>query len=133
MENDEFMDKGRTLANQFESVFQRLLSGETLDLYEQDLSFLFWVIATYLLAETPDREYCWYDGVDGLAANIRKLRQVEFNGEMWVGDDEGRQWKEEFRARVTDKRVTKQGIWITLWVGSSRAEGELSDAFDLAE
>ena len=131
MENDEVSDKRRTLSNQFESIFQRLLSGETIDFYEQDLSFLFEVIATYLLAETTDREYCWYDGVANLTARVRKTRQVEFNGEIWVADDGGGMWKEDFRARVTDKRLTNQGIWITLWVGSSRAEAEVSDAFGL--
>lgn len=132
MENDEFMDKRRTLANRFESAYQRLLSDAKLDLYEEDVSFMFEVIAAHLFAETPERKLCWYDGVDGLNARVRKLCQVEFNGEMWVGDDRT-QWKEEFRARVTDKQVTKQGIWITLWIGSDRAEGELSTAFGITE
>lgn len=113
MEDSEFVSKRRSLAERFEDVFQRLLAGEKLDLYEEDVSFMFEVIASYLFAEIPDRKRCWYDGVDSLTASIRKSRQIEFKGEMWVGDDRT-QWTEDFRATVTDKRETKQGIWITL-------------------
>ena len=96
---------------------------------------MFEVIATHLLVESPERKYCWYDGVNGLSASIRKLHQVEFVGEMWVGNigNTTKQWKEDFRATVTDKNVTKQGIWIMIWVGSSQAEGRLETAFGLTE
>jgi hypothetical protein len=112
-----------------------LLSGETLDLYAEGISSMFEVIAANLLAEVPGREFMWYDGVDGLTAIIRKARQVEFSGEMWVGDvgDARKQWKEDFQATVTDKRGTKQGIWVIIWIGPDRAEGELSSAFGLTE
>jgi hypothetical protein len=49
---------------------------------------------------------------------------------MWIGGNQT-QWKELFRARVTDKRRTKQGLWITIWVGKDRAEGDLFTAFSL--
>jgi len=135
MENNEFKNKRGDLASHFESVFQRLLSGEKLDLYAEDVSLMFEVIAAYLMAEVPDRDFHWYDGVVGLTSSVRTLRQVEFTGEMWVGDtgDGRKQWKEDFRATVTDKRVTKQDIWITLWIGLDRAEGKLSTAFGLSE
>jgi hypothetical protein len=129
MNPDESM---HSLANQFESIFQRLLAGEKLDLYEENLSFMFEVIAAELLAEVPERKFCWYDGVDGLTASVRKSLQVEFKGEMWVGDEKT-QWEEDFRARVTDKRLTKQGLWITIWVGPDKAEGELLSAFGITE
>lgn len=132
MDNKELMHKRRNLANTFQSVFQRLLCNEKLDLYEEGVSSMFEVIAAHLFAETPDRKRCWYDGVDNLTASVRKACQVEFNGAMWVGDDRT-QWKEDFRARVTDKRVTNQGIWITLWIGSDKAEGDLSTAFGFTE
>lgn len=132
VENNEFMNIRHNLATHFESIFQRLLSSETLDLYAAGVSSTFEFIAANLLAEVPDRKFHWYDGVVDLTASIRKLRQIEFKGEMWVGDERG-QWKENFRARVTDKRKTKQGIWITLWIGSDRAEGELLTAFGLTE
>jgi hypothetical protein len=132
MGNNEFIDIRRNLATRFERVFQRLLSGEALDLHTEGVSSTFEFIAANLLAEVPDRKFCWYDGVVGLTASIRKPRQIEFKGEMWVGDDRT-QWKEDFRATVTDKRVTKQSIWSTLWIGSDRAEGELSTAFGLSK
>ena len=95
---------------------------------------MFEIIFKHLLADAPGRKYCWYDGVSELSASIRKLKQVEFTGEMWVGDiGSTKQWKENFRATVTDKRSTKQGIWIMIWVGSSQAEGRLETAFGLTE
>lgn len=135
MKNSEFMAKPSNLANRFEDVFHRLLFGENFDLYEEKVSLMFEVIAANLLADVPDREHCWYDGVVSLRANIKNARQVEFKGEMWVGNsgDGKKQWKENFRATVTDKRVTKQGIWIILWIGSDRAEGELLTAFGLQD
>jgi|GEM_PF-5902440 len=41
--------------------------------------------------------------------------------------------KEDFWATVTDKQITKQGIWITIRVGLDKAEGELLTAFGLTE
>ncbi len=132
MQNEEFMNKRRILANDFENVCERLLSGAQLDLYEEKVSSMFEVIAALLFARTPHREFCWYDGVEGLTASVRKSRQIEFTGQMWV-DDKKTQRKEDFRATVTDKRVTKQGIWITVWIGTDRAEGEMLAAFGIFE
>jgi len=81
-----------------------------------------------LLAAAPGREGCYFDGVDGLTSTVRSPRQVEFTGAMWVGRERS-QWLEQFRATVTDKRSTKQGIWIIIWIGGDRAEGELSSLF----
>lgn len=135
MENDDFTNRSRNLANNFEIVFQRLLSGEKFNLYEEDVSLMFEVIAANLLAEIPERKYCWYDGVYDLIASVRKSRQIEFNGEMWVGDigDVRTQWKEKFQATVTDKRITKQGIWVVIWINYNKAEGELSTALGITE
>lgn len=134
MENSTSIYKSGNLAKHFESVFQRLLIGENLNFYEEHVSFMFEIIFKHLLADAPGRKYCWYDGVSELSASIRKLKQVEFTGEMWVGDiGSTKQWKENFRATVTDKRSTKQGIWIMIWVGSSQAEGRLETAFGLTE
>jgi hypothetical protein len=118
----------RDLAIRFENVFRRLLSRERLDLYDEDMSFMFEVIATSLLGAYPNRKACYFDGVVDLTSTLKTPRKVEFNGEMWVGQDRA-QWKERFRATATDKRSTKQGIWITVWVGADRAEGELWTAF----
>jgi hypothetical protein len=93
---------------------------------------MFEAIAANLLAEAPAREFMWYDGVNDLTANVKSKRQVEFKGEMWVADDKT-QWKEDFRATVTDKRITRQGIWFIIWIGADRAEGELQTAFGLTE
>lgn len=133
MENDKFKNKRRNLARHFEDIFERLLTGETLDLYEKDVSSLFELITTNLLAEIPQRKGMWYDGVVGLTARVRKSRQVEFTGEMWVGDNKAHGWKEDFKARVTDKRITKQGFEIALWIGGDKAEGDFSIAFGFSE
>ena len=126
-----FHDNPLPFSTQFEDVFSRLLKREELDFYDLGVSLMFEVIATNLLAQTPGREWHWYDGVVGLEARIRKPRQIEFTGEIWVmslekGNDPG---KENFRATVTDKRLTKQNIWIALCIGDDRAEAELSEAF----
>lgn len=127
--NTENPSNQNQFAERFESVFARLLSGEQLDLYEEGVSRMFEVIAGSLLADVPERKFMWYDGVVELTAHVRKPHQIEFNGEMWVGDigDGTKQWKEPFRARVTDKRVIKQGLWISLWLGTDKVEGELSN------
>ena len=133
MEQSQFSyyDNPLPFVTQFENIFYRLLAGEKLGIHENRVSFLFNIIATHLMAEIPAREYHWYDDVVSLEARIRKTRQIEFTGEMWVmsqdkGKDSG---KEDFRATVTNKRITKQGIWIVLQIGEDRAEGNLSDAF----
>ncbi len=86
---------------------------------------MFEMIATYLMAELPSRRYHYFDGVVDWEAARKTARQVEFSGEMWVGDNEGTQWTENFRATVTDKRITKQGLWIILCIGSDRVEADL--------
>jgi hypothetical protein len=116
------------LVIQFEELFLRLLAREHVDLYAAGLSYTFEVIAGTLLGASPGRERCFFDGVVGLRAQVKSPRKVEFQGEMWVGSDR-EQWKEPFRATAVDKRMTKQGICITLAVGSDRAEAELSSAF----
>lgn len=126
------MNKRLNLANQFQNIFERLLAGEKLDLCDADASFLFEVIATNLLSKTPERKDVYFDGAVNIISTLRKPRQAEFRGEMWVGGNQI-QWKELFRAIVTDKRITKQGIWITIWVGSDKAEGDLFAAFGIAE
>ncbi len=124
-----YQDNPLPLVTQFENVFHRLLKREQLDLDDCGLSPMFDTIATYLMAEVPGSFWIWYDGLASLEAHIRKARQVEFVGEIWVGDDNHKQWKETLRATVTDKRITKQGIWIVLQIGDNRAEGELAKAF----
>ena len=126
-----YHDNPLPFITQFENVFHRLLNREELDLYDLGVSFMFEIIATHLIAEVPGRERHWYDGVTGLRARIRKPRQVEFSGGMYVmSEDKGKYpGKEDFRATVTDKRITKQGIWIVLQIGEDRVEGNLADAF----
>ena len=116
------------LANRFEIVLRRLLASEKLDLYAEDVSLMFEGIATNLLGEIPTRKGCYFDGVDGLTAKLKTPRKLEFEGEMWVGRNRD-QWTEHFRATAADRRSTKQGFWITIWIGTDRAEGELPSTF----
>jgi len=114
----------RDLAIRFEDIFQRLLAREKLDAHEKELSEFFEFIATRLLGDFPSRKGHYFDGAVGLAATVKTVRQVEFQGEMWVGANQD-QWTEPFQATVTDKRTTKEGIWIVVQVGADRAEGEV--------
>ena len=113
------------LAIRFEHIFQRLLAQEKLDAHEKALSEFFELIATRLLGNFPSRKEHYFDGAVGLAATVKTERQVVFEGEMWVGSSRD-QWTEPFHATVTDKRITKEGIWIVLQVGADRAEGEVT-------
>jgi hypothetical protein len=109
------------LAIRFE---ERLLARQKLDAHEKDLSDFFEFIATSLFADFPSRKGHYFDGAVGLAATAKNVRQVEFQGEMWVGGNQD-QWTEPFQATVTNKRITKEGIWIVVQVGADRAEGEI--------
>lgn len=60
-----------------------------------------------------------------MSLKIRKQRQIVFDGKMWTAKDAQKQWLEPFEAIVTDKRLTKQGIWIKIRVGEYSGEGEL--------
>jgi len=118
----------RTLALGFENVFQRLLFCEVVALDNPEVSSMFEVIANNLLGALPARKGQYSDGAVGLVSTVKTSRKVEFRGEMWVGRD-GTQWTEPLLTTVTDKIFTKQGIWITIIVGSDRGEGELFSAF----
>ena len=126
-----YHDNPLPFVTQFENIFFRLLNREQLDFYDLGVSFMFEIIATHLMDEVPGREWHWHDGVVGLEARIRKPRQIEFTGEMWVMSQEKGKYpgKQDFRATVTDKQITKQGIWIVLQIGEDKVEGNLAAAF----
>ena len=113
------------LALCFEDIFQRLLAREKLDAHAKNLSTCLEYIATRLLGDYPSRKGHYFDGAVGLAATVKSDRQVDFQGEMWVGGNHD-QWTEPLLATVTDKRIAKEGIWIVLQVGTDRAEGEVT-------
>lgn len=125
--DEQFTNNYRNAAD-FLIIFERLLAREKFELEETDISFLFEVIASNLLTESK----VYFDGATGLSAKIRKARQIEFIGKMWVGNH-NKQWLEPFSAMVTDKRITKQGIWFNIRVGEAENEGNLSAAFYLPE
>src|SRR5688572_30066640 len=100
----------------FEDIFQRLLAREDFAQHRKDLSGLFEVIATNLFGEFPTYRGCYFDGVTAMTLVLQPSRALEIRGEMWVGRDRN-QWTEPFRAKVVDKRSTKQGVWITAWLG----------------
>ena len=124
---DQF-EKNYRNANAFLLIFERLLAREKFELEKTDISLLFEVVASNLLSDKDG----YFDGVTGLHTKIRKSRQVEFLGKMWVGGNKT-QRLESFSALVTDKRVTKQGVWVKIQVGEDEAEGNLSGAFYLPE
>jgi hypothetical protein len=121
----------RDLALNFESVFQRSLFLEKVALDTPEVSFMFEVIATNLLVGAPEREHHYFDGAIGLTSKVRASRTVEFQGEMWVGD-ENNQWTEPLKVTVTErneKGSSKRRAWITISVGADHATGELFSAF----
>jgi hypothetical protein len=122
----------RTLAVGLENVFQRLLYHESVALEDPEVSSMFEVIATNLLGQSAARKGQYFDGAVALAATVKTSRKVEFQGQMWVGGNRT-QWTEPFTATVTDKRSTKQGIWIAITVGSNRGAAELFSAFGATE
>jgi hypothetical protein len=113
------------LAEQFTYIFERLINREKIEPYEEELSLLFAVISQSLI-DYPLR----FEGLSYLTSKIRKSRQIVFEGNIVAEEDYG-EWNdriEPFNAIVTDKRITKQGIWIKIWVGEYVGEGELSEA-----
>lgn len=124
---DQFKQNYRN-ANDFLIIFERLLAREKFKLEKTDISILFEVIASNLLSSKNG----YFDGVTGLYTKITNLKQIEFIGQMWIGRNE-KQWLEPFSALVTDKRLTKQGIWVKIRVGEDEAEGSLSEAFYLPD
>jgi len=122
----------QTLTAQFEDMFRRLLAGEALAQFERDLSGLFEVITANLLAGSAGRSGCYFDGVIGMTATSPSARTLQLHGEIWVGRDKS-QWAEPFRAKIVDKTSTRQGIWIAVWVGKDRAEGQLASALAFKE
>lgn len=124
------MSRTVDLAIKFEKAFRLLLAREEVDLYAADMSIVWEGIANSLLGALPGRACCYFDGVVNLASRVRKKCQVEFTGSMWVGDGR-KQWTEPFLARVTDKTITKQGIWVVISVGTDKAEAELWSALGI--
>lgn len=116
------MTEQNELAEQFEEIFERLLKGEKIDSYKKELSFLFTAIGQDLI-DYPLR----FEDITDLISKPGKSRQIVFEGDMLVEEDYG-EWNdrlEPFKAIVTDKRITKQGIWIKIRVGDYEAEGNL--------
>ena len=68
-----------------------------------------------------------FDGAVNLSARLRKPRQIRFDGKMWLLRDKNHvgDWFESFEATGTDKRITKQGLWINIRVGEYIGEGDL--------
>lgn len=103
-----------------------MLNREKIELYEIELGDLFETIA-YRFTNCP----LTIDGVTIYKSHLRKHRQIVFEGRMDIlrNSNENKEWFEPFKAIVTDKRITKQGIWIKIWVGDYKAEGNLFEVF----
>lgn len=68
------------------------------------------------------------DGVTIYKSHIRKHRQIVFEGKLDILEESSskhKKWFEPFLVTVTDKRITKQGIWIRIEVGDYFGEGDL--------
>ncbi|GAG58654.1 unnamed protein product [marine sediment metagenome] len=105
----------------FIETFERLVQGESMDLYSVGFSQALEDVATRLFAGV--RPYNWYDGVSGLRTRKRKNLQIEITGDMWVGDvGNSKQWLEPLRARVTDRSVSNEGVWVQMTIGEHSTE-----------
>lgn len=116
------------LASKFKDMFRRLLTREQVNFDTPEVALMFEVIATTLFGGCSHRSQQYFDGAVGVISTVKTPRQIEFQGEMWVGGDR-KQWTESFRATVTDKGSTKQGIWVIMKMESDRGEGELMSCF----
>jgi hypothetical protein len=126
--------QNHSLALSFESVFHRLLFFEDVALDTPEVSSMFELIATNLLAGTAGRGHQYFDGAVSLSSKVRTSHKVEFQGQMWVGG-EGTQWMEPLKATVTEKNEKgsrKRKVSITISVGGDRATGELFSAFGVS-
>jgi len=67
-----------------------------------------------------------FDGITGLVSRKRKSRQIVFEGKIWVvKNSDWDEALEPFKAVVTDKRITKQGLHIKIWFGEEIKEGDV--------
>lgn len=110
-------------ALKFKEITETLLDQRGNSDLQQELSGLLEYACGSLFHEI--RKGTWYDGVVGMQFSKRKQRQLEITGQIWVAQDSTKQRLEPFFARVTDKSVTKQGIWLKVKIGEYEAEGEL--------
>ncbi len=108
----------------FVNNFEKLLNGVKVDLYKSGLSSMFEYVCGTLFSNARDTDI-WYDGIVDIVINSRKKSQIELNGYMWVAKAQKTQWKETFHAIITDKRITKQGIWLSVNIGEYHAEGNI--------
>ena len=116
---------GTANALRFTKIIDELLVKQTNSGYERELSSLLEYASGSLFHDI--RKGYWYDGVTEMRVSKRKQRQLEIKGQMWVAQDSNRQWQEPLFARVTDKRITKQGVWLKVKIGEYEADGELRD------
>jgi len=108
------------MAQQFLSLLE---NGES-HFHERRLSDGFERLATRIFHAV--RPGYWYDGVAEIRYRRRKEKQFVFTGKMWVAQGPG-QWQEDFEARLTDMRSSKQGIRLTMRIGDFTAEGEVAE------
>jgi len=103
-----------------------LLNGEKINSYREELSFFFTTIAQDLI-DYPLR----FEELTDLTSKSGKSRQIIVEGDILAEEDFGEwnDWLEPFKATVIDKRITKQGIWIKIWIGDYFGEGNLSEIF----
>jgi hypothetical protein len=106
-------------------IVEALLNENAIDGFERELSCEFEHACFHLFYEI--RKHHWYDGVIEMQVSKRKQRQLEIKGRMWVADYSNKQWLEPFCARITDKRLTKQGVWLKVKIGEYEAQGNLYD------
>lgn len=73
-----------------------------------------------------------FDGITGLISTKRKSRQIVFEGKIWVirNSDKWDEVLEPFKAIVTDKRITKQGIHIKIRFCEEIKEGDILEIFN---
>lgn len=110
-------------------TFHAILAREPWDHDHRDLGSFFEVAARRLFRATPGLESHLADGAIEIRAQRKGDHKVVFEGRIIFLTDAGDR-QEPFRAAVVDKRITKQGIWLTMEIGKNlqhRAEGDVID------
>ena len=113
-----------TAIEKFIGNIERLLEGETFDLYDSSIDASFEYICAAILISHLEPGV-WFDGTGDLEFKIASSSQLVFTGNMHVCLNQEKFWKEPFYARVWDRRVEGKGVPILVRIGKNEDEQDL--------
>lgn len=113
-------------ANQVQQVVETLIHDRNDKNAEQKLSEYVEYLAGALF-RIHYRQGLWCDGFILESVKKQKPHQLKISGIMWVAQGGRNQWQEPADVWVTDRRVTKQGIYLKMKVADWEGDGLLDD------